>query len=412
MPILEAKSEAFLAYIKSLQKGKGTVFQGLPRSAPYRSTDDEGQQVQAKTSGDVAVPALPKDEQAAPEDGTANAAPNTDLADNHASMPVGQSSADPSSNQRHAENKVTQDAHEFEPKFPTEEEPAANGRTSNNLTSTNAHQASFHHSELQITTRSMTTAGNTTQASTEASAATEVPATSRMPSPAPSLHPVTEESGKNTTLLSDGVAFLQALPNAAKVFQPSMRGGHNSEASPPPTANFSSQFLSANGNGKSEDGEQATQPSPIQVSPPAENFPTQSSNPFTSTKQQQQQQSPQDSNNPWAIKAHGPAAPAINPSSESNKPWAASFDRDPSPASTKPSNPAAHGPGDHIPESINAWAVQSAPIPNGKRADLKPLRYTEAELEHIGNVYRKALFDKLVEMEGKGRVVVGIVDGA
>ncbi|KAL8937946.1 MAG: hypothetical protein Q9216_004166 [Gyalolechia sp. 2 TL-2023] len=416
MPILEANSESFLDYFKSLQKGKGTVYQGLPRSAPYQATEDETQQVQAKTPEDVVVQSPQHDESDAPEDNTASVSAKADVWGNHSLMPIDKSSADPSSHQRNTEN-----INMSEPQSATEEKPAASGIKGKNLISSTNPPPSSHHSELQVTTRSMTTTGNNTQATTEASAATEVPATSRMPSPAPSLPPVNEESGKPTSLLSDGAAFLKALPNAAKIFQPSVRGGQTSEASSPPTVDSNSHFPSTNDEKeKSKDGGKAAGLPPIQTNGHTENLPTLSSAsiaPTPSQQQQQQQLSPQHSANPWAIKSNNPMSSTLNPSSDSAHPWSATLHRaraedstDPWPV--KPFNSAAYGEDDPIPPSASAWAVNPGFQPKkGKRMALKPLQYSEEDLLDIGKGCRKALFDRLVEMEGKGKVEVGILAG-
>ncbi|KAI4187474.1 MAG: hypothetical protein L6R41_002800 [Letrouitia leprolyta] len=416
MPILEANSEAFLAYFHSLQKGKGTVFHKLPRSAPYQPMEDESRDVQAKTPDDVAVTGPSKAESEEPEDPDEQT-PKADIVVNHSSTSVNEGSTDKGSHETMVEDKLKHHANESEHLSPVEEEPAAHGRTSNSVTSTNAQQASSHHSDLQVTTRSMTITGNTTQTVTEASAATEVPATtSRMPSPAPSLPPAVEEFRKPTKLLSDGAAFLQALPNAAKAFQPRMRGGHNSEASPPPSATSSNHFPSNHEDEKSEDGGQAAQSSPTKINGQIEDLLTGSPQPLTKSKQQPSQHS---NNSHTAEVNHHTSTFTVNEHPSYN-PWAASQHRSPdstNPYPVKPWNPDAYGPVDHATDSnTNARAAQPVHVfrskvkTKGRAKALKSQRYTAEELVQIGKEAKKGMFDRLVEMEGKGKVRVGIVE--
>lgn len=398
MPILEAKSEAFQAFIHSLRKGKGTVFQGLPRSAPYQSSGEKGQEDQAKT----------------PKDVNADTPPDADNLINHSSASNDEVSVDVNHYVGHVEEQLAHHVNQSEHLSPIEEETVVEGRTSNSITSTNANPPSSHHSELQVTTRSITTTGNTTQSATEASAATEVPApTSRMPSPAPSSPQVTEGSRKPTTLLSDGAAFLQALPNAAKAFEPRMRGGQNSEASPSSSATFSNHFAADE---KSENGEQATQSTPRKINGQIQDLLTGSPLPLSKTTKKFLN-SP-DSPSSAQANHHQPFSPLNE--SDTHDPWAASLHR--SPDSTEPWpvktwNPAAYGPDDDntFEYTNNGWAVQPVPVSKSKSKTktkgkiLKAQHYSAAELVQIGQEWKKGIFDKLVELGGKGRMRVGIV---
>ncbi|KAL8717062.1 MAG: hypothetical protein Q9225_005660 [Loekoesia sp. 1 TL-2023] len=357
MSMLESKSESFLEYIKSLQKGKGKVTQGLPRSAPHPSFKEASQESLAKIPEDDEVAAAPQDEP-------------TDLG----STLAAESTADWNLDHSQSEQKPVDDAVRSDQQAATEEKPQAKGDENSNPISTNAPTASFAQPELQVTTRSMTTTGNNTQAATEISAATEVPAVSRMPSPSPTLPQATTGSGQSTPLLSNGSAFLQALPKAAKAFQPSMRGGDQQAVEDHLTTPTASS-PSAN---EIKEGQLATSPyvqngsdirslSASHFPPHPNNFDAQPS----SFSAQADHISQQDSNPPYPTKTNINSSTA-QPTTDSNNPWA-----------VKPISSAMHA-----------------------------RRYTATELNDIGKLCKKALFDQLVEMEGKGRVVVGIVEGA
>lgn len=411
MPILDSKSEAFLALFKGLQKGKGK--EGEPAVNSQTSSQQTFTADDWKTPTTVSKDFAPASEP--PAEPAANGQPNS----------IETPAAGPTDPEPESEEKTT-DAfiHEIGAESPalaeyaaayghssTNDPTAANspvvqpqaedkvnkGTTHSSLQATAgadppanddannyaAASSDLNTSELGITTHSMTTSGAATNQA-ETSAAMEKPASSHRPSPSPATPEVSTPRAEAWPpgLLSSGSEFLKALPKAADAFKPRMRGGkekvefeaEDEEDATPITATSVNDDVAANANrwfGEVEEKPQSSFPAY-----PAIPNPENHSDPI---------QSPQSTRiNPWAIKA-ATSSNVAQPQLDSSSPWA--------------SKAFTTAEGELQTDSSQAWGIKK---------DVT-IRYTEAMLRRIGMEAKWGLFEKLLETEGKGRVKVGIV---
>ncbi|KAL9010981.1 MAG: hypothetical protein Q9173_004129, partial [Seirophora scorigena] len=256
MPILEANAEAFLNLIKSLQKGKGKSYGSLslPQSITQQLFTIDDWKSSATVTKDVDAasppsiepaanghvkpigtpPAVPANDSLLPEEKAAD----DDLQDTGATSPA---LAENPAAEGHSEPKEhfavdqpssrTHHLHiPFGAAIPSSPEPILSANPppndhANNYATSSADPAI---SELQITTRSMTTSGAaTTQA--ETSAYSEKPASSRLSSPSPAASTPAATPAWPPELLSSGSEFLAALPQAGEAFKARIRGGEERE---------------------------------------------------------------------------------------------------------------------------------------------------------------------------------------
>ncbi|KAI4129978.1 MAG: hypothetical protein LQ338_001984 [Usnochroma carphineum] len=374
MPILESKSEAFLHFISSLQKGKGKENSSPDTSQPSVQ--------QVFTADDWKTPTtIVKDVEAAaapvvetPNNGTvepAVAGPTDNQPESEGINPTNSSKdigvADPALAEHAAANGFSStvdvavvgatddNAPYIEENTTMNDTAQATGATADepNHYATTSKDPSI--SELQITTRSMTTSGAATT-QPEISAATEKPASSsRLPSPAPAASTPTTSAWPSSGLLSSGSDFLKALPQAAEAFKSRMK---KVEAITPTTATLDDD----------DDGNAAAAAAGASEWPKEE-------------EQAAGRQSGYRESHPLPHPEGGRSFGWMQHSTAS-----AGFGE------------ASYGP------------VAATHTPSPRQQDQSTMiRYSEALLKKIGMQTKEALFGKLVEMEGKGRVDVGIV---
>lgn len=401
MPILEANSEAFLDLIKSLQKGKGKSYGSLslPQSitqqlftiddwkSPATVTKDvdtaSPPSIEDAANGHVepigTPPAVPGDdplmleETAADEDlqeigATSPALAEYPAAEGH-SEPKEQSAVDQPFSRAHHPDIPFGATIPSSPEPILSADPPPNDYANNYATSS----ADPTISELQITTRSMTTSGAaTTQA--ETSAYTEKPASSRLPSPSPAASTPAATPAWPPELLSSGSEFLAALPQAGEAFKARIRGGEEREeeaASPAAPAPDDHDHQSA----ANFSEEPVPQPcSPHRSSPVKE---------------------PAEWRTPMETFNH-PISPARHP--QPGRPARDSL--------AKWHHPHFHFSINSVPEPP---PPQSNPTHDSNAKRRREYRYTEVELRRIGLESQRSLFENLLAMEGRGRVKVGIV---
>ncbi|KAI4193124.1 MAG: hypothetical protein LQ348_002962, partial [Seirophora lacunosa] len=256
MPILEANSEAFLNLIKSLQKGKGKSYGSLslPQSITQQLFTIDDWKSPATVTKDVDAASPPSIEDAAnghvepidtppavPGDDSLmleETAADEDLQEIGATSPVlaeypateGHSEAKEQSAVDRPPSRTCDQDIPFGATIPSSPEPILSADPPPNDYANHYATSSADPtiSELQITTRSMTTSGAaTTQA--EISAYTEKPASSRLPSPSPAASTPAATPAWPPELLSSGSEFLAALPQAGEAFKARIRGGEERE---------------------------------------------------------------------------------------------------------------------------------------------------------------------------------------
>ncbi|KAL9020253.1 MAG: hypothetical protein Q9185_002536 [Variospora sp. 1 TL-2023] len=423
MPILEANSEAFLNIIKSLQKGKGKSHGSLnlPESVTQRLFTVNDWKTEATVTKDVDAasppfeepvtsgPVKPIDESAtAPLDNPPepkDKATEADFQGVGATSPAlaayapahghfepnEQFGTDNSFEQTHLQNVPFDQYTPPSPEPILSADPLPNDYANNYATSSTDPAIS----ELQITTRSMTTSGAaTTQA--ETSACTEKPPSSRFPSPSPEASTPAPPPVWPPGLLSSGAEFLKALPHAGGAFKSRIRGGQEREGGTALVAASDHYQYAANDN--QEEIEPKQQPHslhPPRTEEPPEWTPMGA---FTHPL-------PTNSGfpNPSATHPHNPSPSPFEPGHNFSDMWGIPK-QDPS---TLPTN-GVHGnlatPANDPPPSpkprhdfSDMWGIKSA------------RRYTVAELRRLGLESQRALFENLLAMQGSGRVRVGVV---
>lgn len=441
MPILEAKSEAFLSLFKGLQKGKGKEDASLEHSEAF---------FQPKfTADDWKSPSTVSKDLAAASEAAEELAINGNAEDVEASA-AGPSDNGPESKEEVNNAETEKDGATSPALAENVASYAAYGHTNtNNPTATNSpaneteddkksaefitesftplitaavptdnNNANYYAttssdpniSELQITTRSMTASGgNTTQA--ETSAATEKATTSRLSSPGPATPVVSTPRAEAWPpgLVSSGSEFLKALPKGADAFKGRMRGGDDKieEAEDPatPTAATFAKTDGATPHGDGSDHSPETSPASFReyALPNPENKNSGSDLPASHGA---------------SLSANGPSqlqdADLLPPGQEdfsemwgvTNSPRdrAASFDKpmtstNPPTAALRKTRP--NGIPGLGPQFFSTWEAPR-PHPGG-------FRYSVAELLRIGSQVKLGVFETLVKMEGKGRVNVRIL---
>ncbi|KAI4136641.1 MAG: hypothetical protein L6R39_007688 [Caloplaca ligustica] len=395
MPILDSKSEAFLDFIRGLQKGKGKT-----GASPDNPLHFSGQAFSAEdwktpttVTKDFETASIPAAAPSANDFAPVVEEPTIDPIDDRprfeeetgAGPSENVGAADPASAEQAATNgfastvetptvgwddvpfksdtKTTDDnTQAFSYPLTTEAEPTATHSVSANNYATTCTDPTI--SELQITTRSMTTSGAATTQAETTSAATEKPASSRLPSPAPAAPSSTTQRASawpSTPLLSNGSDFLKA----AEAFKPRMRGGEE-ERVKVEEGTAAASFLdngtaAANGNGE------AKQAAPAQ---------------------------------PFSFREYPLPNPELPSSSIKSMPV------------NQPHPPSAKQP-EHSPTASHPASQSDRTTPqvikstNGRHP--RTLKYSPADLSRIGMQKKQHLFNNLVAMQGKGRVRVNIL---
>ncbi|KAL8928261.1 MAG: hypothetical protein Q9208_001971 [Pyrenodesmia sp. 3 TL-2023] len=443
MPILESKSEAFLNFFKSIQKGKGKENASLDSSEafsqPKFTTDDW--KSPSTVSKDFAAASEAAEEPAtngnAGNDASAVGPSDTGLESNGnvnnaeskedgATSPalVGNVTAhvayghtnpnyttatDSPANETQDDKKLTEFATEsFAPPVTTAVPPVNNDANYYATTSSDANIG-----ELQVTTRSMTASGgNTTQA--ETSAATEKATTSRLSSPGPATPAVSTPRAEAWPpgLVSSGSEFLKALPKATDAFKGRVRGGDDKieeeeDPATPTLATFAKTDGATthdNGLGHSPDASAASFREYALPNPENTNSGSDLPAPYEAS-----------------ISANGPSQlPEAEPTSllspgqeDFSEMWgvtnsprnrAASVDK-PMPSTNRltaklPNKARSHGIAGLEPQFFSTGGRPNPP-PGG-------FRYSVAELLKIGSQRKLHVFEMLVKMGGRGRVKVSI----